>query len=49
MELILQNVSEINFVIGHTERLFDCQATNQKQISKQISKQILKQILKQGI
>ena len=41
MEPILQNVSEINFVIGHSERLFDCQTTNQKQI--------LKQILKQGI
>ena len=31
VELTLQNVSEIKFVIGHSERLFDCQATNQKQ------------------
>ena len=51
--LLIYLTNKINFVIGQTERLFDYQATNQKQIlkqlSKQISKQILKQILKQGI
>ena len=44
--VLIYLTNKINFVIGQTERLFDYQATNQKQISKQNSKQISKQNFK---